>query len=79
MSYRFGVVVIAGGITNHAVANQTVPWKQKGVAHRGEQHFFGFRKEPFDGNVAEYRSHGFLQGLYHLWSENKPTKKDFPL
>lgn len=78
-SYRSGVLVIAGGVADHAVANQAVPRKQKGVAHGGKQHLFGFRKEPFNGNVAEYGSHGFLQRLYHLWSQNKATEKDFPL
>ncbi len=73
-TYRFGVGVVASGVTHHSVANQTVPCKQEGVAHRGQQHLFGLRKEPIDGNVAEYWRHGFLQRLYHLWGENKPTK-----
>lgn len=53
-TYRFGVGVVAGGVTNHAVAYQTVPWKQEGVAHGGQQHFFGLRKEPLDGDVTEH-------------------------
>lgn len=68
--------MVAGGVTNHTVANQTVPWKQKGAAHWGQQHFFGLGKEPFDGNVTEHWRHGFLQGLYHLSGKNKPTKID---
>ncbi len=78
-TYRFGVGMVAGGVANHAVADQTVPWKQEGVAHRRQQHLFGLRKEPFDENVTEYRRHGFLQGLYHLRSKNKPTKIDFQI
>lgn len=65
-TYRFGVGVVTGGVANHTVANQTVPREQEGVAHRGQQHFLGLRKEPFDGDVAKYWRHGFLQGLYHL-------------
>lgn len=65
-TYRFGVGMIAGGVTDHSVANQTVPWKQESVAHRRQQHFFGLRKKPFDGYVTEHRRHGFLQRLYHL-------------
>lgn len=51
-TYRFGVGVVASGVTNHTVTNQTVAWKQKGVAHRGEQHLLGLRKEPLDGDVT---------------------------
>lgn len=70
-TYRSGVGVVAGGVANHAVANQTVPWKQEGVAHRRQQDFFGLRKQPFDGDVTEYRRHGFLQRLYHLCGKEK--------
>lgn len=70
-TYRFGVGVVAGGVANHAVANQTIPWKQEGVAHRRQQDFFSLRKQPFDRNVTEYRRHGFLQGLYHLCGKEK--------
>lgn len=73
MSYRFGVVVVASSVTDHTVADEAVPWKEEGVADRGQQHLFGFRKEPLDGNVAENRTHGFLQRLYHLWSKNINT------
>lgn len=58
--------MVSGGVTNHSIANQTVPWKQEGVAHRGQKHFLGLRKEPFNGNITEYWRHGFLQRLYHL-------------
>ena len=69
VTYRFWVVMVTCGVANHTVANQTVSWKKEGVVHLREQHFFGFRKEPFNGNVTEDWRHGFLQRLYHLWNE----------
>lgn len=63
VTHRFGVGVVAVGVTHHAVANQAVSWKQEGVAHRRQQHFLGLGEEPFDGNVAEHCRHGLLQGL----------------
>lgn len=58
--------MVARGVADHAVADQTVPWKQEGVADGGQQHLLGLGEEPLDGDVAEHRSHGFLQGLDHL-------------
>lgn len=58
--------MVAGGVTNHGVAYQTVPREEEGVSHRGQEHFLGLGKEPFNGNVAQHWGHGFLQGLYHL-------------
>lgn len=33
MTYRFGVGMVTGGVADHAVTDQIVPWKQEGVAH----------------------------------------------
>lgn len=58
--------MVAGGVTDSAVANETVSWEEIGVAHRGEKHLLGLRKQPFDGDVTEHWGHGFLQDLDHL-------------
>lgn len=64
-TYRFGVVVTAC-VANHTVANKIVPREEEGAPHRWEQHLLGFRKKPFDGNVAEHGGHCFLERPYHL-------------
>lgn len=33
-THRFRIGMVSGGVTNHSVANQTVPWKEEGVSHR---------------------------------------------
>lgn len=33
-THRLRIGMVSGGVTNHSVANQTVPWEEEGVAHR---------------------------------------------
>jgi hypothetical protein len=58
--------MVACGVTDNTVANQTVPREQEGGAYRGKQHFLGLREQPVDGNVTQHWGHGLLQRLDHL-------------
>lgn len=33
-THRLRIGMVSGGVTNHSVANQTVPWEEEGVSHR---------------------------------------------
>lgn len=73
-THRLGVGMVAGRVTDSAVANETVSWEQIGVTHRGEKHLLGLGKQPLNGDVTEHWGHGLLQDLDHLPEAKRRTK-----
>lgn len=60
-THRSGVGEVRGGVTDDAIAEQTVTREQAAAADRGHQDLGALRKHPLHRHIAQDRCHRLLQ------------------